>query len=92
MSRTSSAPKISPTPEKQRDPIKKLTIHITDEAALSAAFPQVMETVTTQVPNRQLLREIVKACAVLGQTVPGVDAFYAHEREAEEAANAKNTA
>jgi hypothetical protein len=42
--------------------IRKLTIHITDEAALAAAYPQVMETVTTQVPNRQLLREIVKAC------------------------------
>jgi hypothetical protein len=72
--------------------IRKLTIHITDEAALAAAYPQVMETVTTQVPNRQLLREIVKACAVLGHVVPGVDAFFAFEREEEAAANQKNTA
>lgn len=69
-----------PIPTKQ---IKKLTIHITDPQALAAAYPQVMETVTTQVPNRQLLREIVKASQTLGQAVPGVDAFYAHEREVE---------
>lgn len=71
----------APAPEKKD--IKKLTIEIVDEAALAAAYPQIMEekVVTTTVPNRQLLRPIVKAMYNIGQQVPGVRAYYAHEED-----------
>lgn len=80
MKATNNNTETSSTPAKERSPVRKLTIDITDQAALAEAYPQIMETITTQVPNRQKLRDIVKACQVLRQKVPGVDAYYASER------------
>lgn len=59
--------------------VKKLTIEITDQDAIAAAYPEVMET--KPVVNRKKLRVIVNAMYGIGRQVDGVKAYYASEAE-----------
>lgn len=72
--------------KKPQKEVKKLTIVITDIDALKAAYPQIVEekTIVTQIPNRKLLRPIVNALHAIGQSVPGVEAYYASEQQSDE--------
>ena len=69
----------APAAEKTPREVRKLTVEITDEAALAAAFPEVMEQVTETRPNRQKLYPIAKSLHAIGRQVPGVRAYYANE-------------
>ena len=70
---------------KPRKEVHKLTIKVVDIEALKAAYPQVVteQTVVTQIPNRKLLRPIVNALHAIGQSVPGVEEYYAADQQAE---------
>lgn len=72
---------IPPQPKRE---VKKLTIKITDQDALLAAYPMLkIETVVITV-DRSALRKIIKARQALGMDgTPGVEAFYASEKAAE---------
>ena len=60
--------------------MKKLTIEVTDIDALEAFCPACIETVTTKVANRAMLRPLIKAMHSLGKQVDGVKAYYADEK------------
>lgn len=63
--------------------MKKLTIEITDEAALKAAFPQLFttETIVREVVDKSKLRKLANAYHEVGTQIPGVTAYYASEQE-----------
>jgi len=63
--------------------MKKLTIVITDINALEAAYPQVVDVVTTKKVNRQKLLPLVKALRVLNMPIAGVNAYYSNEIKTE---------
>ena len=65
--------------------MKKLTIEITDEAALKEAFPQLFttETIVREVVDKSKLRKLANAYHEAGAAVPGVNAYYASEQEAD---------
>lgn len=92
-----------PTEEKtaaaaEKKQIKKLTIKIEDPDAVFAAYPafkkeNFLKAEVDKSRLRKAIRPIVNALYDAGQQVPGVNAYYAHEKaegEAPEAAPAHN--
>lgn len=77
---------IAPVP---KDPnakreVKKLTIKITDQAALLAAYPKLEKKVEITKVDKSALRKIVNAYHDVGMEMPvGVEAYYASEKAAE---------
>jgi hypothetical protein len=72
--------------------VKKLTIEITDQEALFAAYPALKMVVEKVTVDRSKLRPIVKAMQGIGLTVPGVNAYYANETEGETSAASEEVA
>jgi hypothetical protein len=82
--------KMNDTAEKRQ--VKKLTIEITDQEALLAAYPALKMVVEKVTVDRSKLRPIVKAMQGIGATVPGVNAYYANETEGETSAASEEVA
>ncbi len=71
------------TAKETKPTIKKLTVEITDEAALAEAYPELVrtETVTVRKVDRSALYPVAKALYDIGRQVPGVKAYYATDQE-----------
>lgn len=67
---------------KPKKTINKLTIEITDQDALLAAYPALEIVVQNKLVDRKKLRPIVNALYEVGASVPGVRAYYASEENA----------
>lgn len=74
------------TPPQPKREVKKLTIKITDQDALLAAYPALKIEKTVVTVDRAVLRKVVRASVETNLLIPmppGVNAFYASEKAAE---------